>query len=127
MKNSTIALILCLLCSQTILGQGEPFTMRVINTGYNLNSAWEVTYGPDDSLWVTENKAYIISRIDPVSGTKTQLINLSSKKNFSNPPKWPQGGLMGLVLHPSMYSEWPTPSKPYVYIAYVYQYSTSDG
>ncbi|MBW7839037.1 MAG: PQQ-dependent sugar dehydrogenase [Chitinophagaceae bacterium] len=127
MKNSTIALILCLLCSQITFGQGEPFTMRVINTGYNLNSAWEVTYGPDDSLWVTENKAYIISRIDPVSGTKTQLINLSSKKNFSNPPKWPQGGLMGLALHPSMYSEWPTPSKPYVYVAYVYQYSTSSG
>lgn len=86
-----------------------------------------MTYGPDDSLWVTENKAYLVSRIDPVSGNKSVLIDLTSKKNFTNPPKWPQGGLMGLVLHPSMYSEWPNPSKPYVYLAYVYQYSTSPG
>ncbi|MCO6496947.1 MAG: PQQ-dependent sugar dehydrogenase [Chitinophagaceae bacterium] len=126
MKNYTFSLIISLLLSSLSYGQ-ESFTMRVINTDYNLNSGWEITHGPDDSLWITENKAYTVSRIDPVTGTKTLLIDLNSEKNFSNPPKWPQGGLMGLVLHPSMYSEWPSPSKPYVYIAYVYQYSTSGG
>jgi hypothetical protein len=40
--------------------------MRVVNPGYQLNSAWEFTWGPDDSLWITENKAYKVSRINPV-------------------------------------------------------------
>ena len=28
-----------------------------------------------------------------------------------------------MALHPLMYSEWPTPSKPWVYLAYVYHYA----
>lgn len=129
MKSFTkiISLLAGILVSGFVFAQKEPFTMRVINPGYQLNSAWEVTYGPDDSLWVTESHAYIVSRIDPISGVKTNLINLSSKKNFTSPPKWPQGGLMGLALHPTMYSEWPSPSKPYIYLAYVYQYNASSG
>jgi PQQ-dependent dehydrogenase (s-GDH family) len=99
--------------------------MRVVNTGYQLNSAWELTWGPDDSLWVTENSAYKIDRINPANGGKTELLDISSLKDFTNPPKWPQGGLMGMALHPSMYSEWPNPSKPWVYIAYVYHYISS--
>ena len=102
--------------------------MRVVNPGYQLNSAWELTWGPDDSLWVTENFAYKIDRINPANGGKTELLDVSSLKDFTNPPIWPQGGLMGMALHPSMYSEWPNPSKPYVYIAYVYHYiSTAEG
>jgi PQQ-dependent dehydrogenase (s-GDH family) len=106
-------------------GQNEPFSMRVVNPGYQLNSAWELTWGPDDSLWVTENFAYKIDIINPNDGGKTQLLDISSSKDFTNPPIWPQGGLMGMALHPSMYSEWPNPSKPWVYIAYVYHYITA--
>jgi PQQ-dependent dehydrogenase (s-GDH family) len=29
---------------------------------------------------------------------------------------------MGMALHPSMYTEWPSPSKPWVYLAYVYKF-----
>ena len=101
--------------------------MRVVNPGYQLNSSWELTYGPDDSLWTTENFAYKIDRINPINGGKTELIDISSLKDFTNPPKWPQGGLMGMALHPTMYSEWPSPSKPWVYIAYVYHYAASSG
>lgn len=119
--------ILSLLFSVAAGAQNESFTMRVVNTGYQLNSAWEILWGPDDSLWVTENAAYIVSRINPATGGKSQIIDLSSKKNFTNPPKWLQGGLMGMVLHPSMYSEWPNPSKPYVYLAYVYKYNATSG
>ncbi|MEP6583170.1 MAG: PQQ-dependent sugar dehydrogenase [Ginsengibacter sp.] len=107
--------------------QNEPFNLRVVNPGYQLNSAWELTYGPDDSLWVTENFAYKVDRVNPGNGGKTTLIDLSASKDFTNPPKWPQGGLMGMALHPSMYSEWPSPSKPWIYLAYVYHYATSAG
>ncbi|MEP6847042.1 MAG: PQQ-dependent sugar dehydrogenase [Panacibacter sp.] len=108
-------------------GQNEPFNMRVVNPSYQLNSAWEITWGPDDSLWVTENFAYKIDRINPGNGGKTTLIDLSASKDFTSPPKWPQGGLMGMAIHPSMYSEWPAPSKPWIYIAYVYHYASSSG
>ena len=107
------------------VGQNEPFSMRVVNPGYQLNSAWQLTWGPDDSLWVTENFAYKIDRINPTDGGKTQLIDISTLKDFTNPPIWPQGGLMGMALHPSMYTEWPNPSKPWVYISYVYHYVTT--
>ena len=101
--------------------------MRVVNPGYQLNSAWELTWGPDDSLWVTENYAYKVDLINPADGGKTQLLDVSALKDFTNPPNWPQGGLMGLALHPTMYSQWPNPSKPWVYIAYVYHYAASAG
>lgn len=99
--------------------------MRVLNPGYQLNSGWELTWGPDDSLWATENFAYKVDRISPVDGGKTELLDLSAAKDFTSPPKWPQGGLMGLALHPTMYSGWPNPSKPWVYLAYVFHYVTS--
>lgn len=106
--------------------QNETFTMRTVNTGYQLNSAWELLYGPDDSLWITENVSYKVSKINPVTGGKREIIDLSSKRNFdATINKWPQGGLMGMVLHPGMYTEWDNPSRPYIYLAYVYQYNQS--
>jgi PQQ-dependent dehydrogenase (s-GDH family) len=103
--------------------QNEPFDVRIVNAGYQLNSAWELTYGPDDSLWVTENVAYKVSKISTVNGGKTELLDLSkSITGFSTTSNLPQGGLMGMVLHPSMFSEWPKPSKPWVYLAYVFKF-----
>ena len=122
-KKFTFLLSLFLLLFYTGFSQNEPFSVRTVNTGYQLNSAWELTYGPDDSLWVTESSAYLVDRINPQTGGKTLLIDLSSKRDFAtNAANWPQGGLMGLALHPSMYTEWPNPSKPWVYLAYVYHY-----
>ena len=37
--------------------QNEPFTRRTVISG--LNSPWEITYGPNDSIWVTENFGYL--------------------------------------------------------------------
>jgi len=103
--------------------QNEPFVKRTVISG--LNSPWEITYGPNDSLWVTENVAYRVRRVDIASGNSTILLNLSSAKNFSSGDggRWPQGGLMGLALHPNLYSssEEIRAQKPWVYVAYVYE------
>ena len=128
--------------SVTAFSQSETFSKRVINASYNLNSAWEITYGPGDSLWVTENKAYLISRINIANGSKTVLLNLlgssgDAQINFAQtatngkkgtvkrvvPAVWPQGGLMGLALHPALYSADPGIRNltPWVYVAYVYK------
>ena len=80
-----------------------------------MSSPWEVVYGPDDSLWVTESHNYNIWKIHPGNKGSRLLLNLNGEKDFTSPTSWPQGGLMGLAIHPQFYS-----GKPWVYIAYVY-------
>jgi PQQ-dependent dehydrogenase (s-GDH family) len=79
---------------------------------------WEITYGPDNFLWTTEARGYKVSRVNPVDGTTNVLLDLTTNKNFAMYPSVsPQGGLMGLALHPQLLT-----GKPYVYLAYVYQF-----
>jgi PQQ-dependent dehydrogenase (s-GDH family) len=146
-RNCYLLTVSLLLFSATAFSQNEPFQKRIVNGSYNLNSAWEITYGPNDSLWVTENKTYLISRINIGNGSKTVLLDLlgtagdakinfaqtatgSNKKNSTVvkrvvPAVWPQGGLMGLALHPDLYS--PDAAvrniNPWVYVAYVFNYA----
>jgi aldose sugar dehydrogenase len=132
-KTLLILIMLVILSghSSSLMAQGEPFTKRTVVSG--LSSAWEVLYGPNDSLWVTENSAYLISRIDIATGAKTVLVDLRATDgtiNFlssvANPP---QGGLMGLVIHPNLYSSDPAvrAAKPWVYAAYVYNRGSCPG
>ena len=111
---------------ETLSGaRGEIFYKRVVADG--LSDAWEITYGPDNFLWVTEAKGYRVSRINPADGAKKVLLDLNSAKNFGRYDKiansedggksWPQGGLMGMALHPQVLGD-----KPYVYLAYVHQF-----
>lgn len=112
---------------ETITGtKGEVFFKRV--AADKLSDAWEITYGPDNFLWITEAKGYRVSRINPANGTKKVLLDLNNAKNFPRYDQvksgkdegkpWPQGGLMGLALHPQLLSD-----KPYVYLSYVYNFS----
>ncbi|MBE7170843.1 MAG: PQQ-dependent sugar dehydrogenase [Williamsia sp.] len=104
---------------------GEKFSMRIVAT--NLSDPWEITYGPDHYLWITESKSYRVSRLDPATGAKTIVLDLSNERQFPRYDKlqketggkpWPQGGLMGLALHPQLLS-----GKPYVYLSYHYRFA----
>jgi PQQ-dependent dehydrogenase (s-GDH family) len=105
---------------------GERFTRRIV--ARRLSNPWEVSYGPDGFLWLTEARSYQVSRLDPGSGARTVLLDLSPLREFPRydllPDRldggkpWPQGGLMGLALHPQLLQ-----GKPYVYLAYLYRYS----
>jgi len=134
----TIILIIKLTCviyfftfsiSTKLLAQS--FSKRIVANGFN--SAWEVVCGPNDSLWVTENKAYTISRVDITTGAKTVLVDLRATDpsiNFtSSSGTQPQGGLMGLAIHPNLYSADPAvrAAKPWVYAAYVYNRGSCPG
>lgn len=111
------------------LASSDDFQVRLVAGG--LADPWEVTYGPDDYLWVTESKGYRVLRIDPASGEKQVLLDLNSLREFPRYDKiddgqdggkpWPQGGLMGMALHPLLLE-----GKPYVYLAYVYRYKGAD-
>jgi PQQ-dependent dehydrogenase (s-GDH family) len=123
--------ILLLLIAFKSYSQSETFTKRTVISG--LNDAWEVVYGPNDSLWITENNAYLISRVNVANGSKTVLVDLRATDpsiNFtSGSGTQPQGGLMGLALHPNLYSSDPAvrAAKPWVYAAYVYERNSCPG
>ena len=113
--------------AQVVTGpDGAIFNWRVVKDG--LSDPWEITYGPDGHLWITESKGYTVSRIEPATGAKTILLDLNPEKNFprydmipdedDGGKRWPQGGLMGLALHPQLLT-----GKPYVYLAYVYEFT----
>lgn len=120
MKKTNKAIVLLTLFATgatPLFSQNETFTMRQVVCA--LSQPWEITYGPDNWLWVTEAHNYQVSRINPVSGEQNVLLDLSARKNFPNNfTPFPQGGLMGLALHPQ-FNE-----KPYVYLAYVYRFDT---
>lgn len=115
-------MLFLILCIAVNASSQSDFSKRTVISG--LNAAWEVVYGPNDSLWTTENRAYQVSRIDIASGVKTVLLDLvaNGSKTFPSTGTQPQGGLMGLALHPNLYSSNPVirAAKPWVYIAYVY-------
>lgn len=123
--------IVLVLVPLTLFCQTETFSKRTVASGFN--SVWEMVYGPNDSLWVTENSAYTISRVNITNGVKQQLINLryaDASINFtSGNGIQPQGGLMGLAIHPNLYSSNAAvrAAKPWVYVAYVYNRGSCPG
>jgi PQQ-dependent dehydrogenase (s-GDH family) len=127
----TTGYLFCLCIPVSRLSAQSSFTKRIVASGFN--SAWEVANGPNDSLWVTENKSYTISRVNIINGVKTQLIDLRATDpsiNFSSSSgTQPQGGLMGLAIHPNLFSTDPAvrAAKPWVYAAYVYNRGSCPG
>ncbi|RXK59313.1 T9SS type A sorting domain-containing protein [Lacibacter luteus] len=105
----------------------EVFQETVIaNNAAGLDSPWEITYeDQEDSLWITENKTYLIRKMSPSTGQSRVILNLSETGSFSsfrrtfsssqNP--WPQGGMMGFAIHPQFLAA--SNAKNYVYVAYV--------
>ncbi len=99
--------------------QSESYTTRQLASG--LSQPWEIKFGPDGWLWVTEAHSYQLSRVDPVTGNSEMMLDLSNKKNFPNfdpDTTWPQGGLQGFVFHPDF------TNNPYIYIGYVFHFDS---
>lgn len=118
----------------------EIFSETIIATNAaNLNSPWEITYGSDGYLWITESKTFLIRRILPTASytstppASTVVLDLTSaswaagiRKNYTvgamvagTATPDPQGGLMGIALHPEFSTN---PAKRFVYVAYNRQY-----
>lgn len=125
MKNLILFLVIVLFTTNKISAQRVEIwsnqIFQIDTLSAKLSYPWEITYGPDDSLWVTEARNYRVVKIHPHTGGKRTVLNLANKKNFSRPDKsggqWPQGGLMGLAIHPQFLS-----GKPYVYLSYVFRF-----
>ncbi|GLQ55541.1 glucose/sorbosone family PQQ-dependent dehydrogenase [Devosia nitrariae] len=83
-----------------------------------LEGPWELTWGPDDMLWVTERTGKRVTRIDPESGEASVAITIDE---VSAPGG--QDGLLGLALHPELLEG---TGNDYVYVAYTYVDESED-
>jgi len=73
----------------------------------NLDTPWEIVWGPDDYIWFTEREGRV-SRLNPETGERQILLTVSDVHEQS------ESGLLGMVLHPDF------EQAPYVYLVYNY-------
>ena len=80
-----------------------------VDTVYTgLDVPWEIQYGPDNFLWITERKG-LVSRIDPVNKTRTIILDIEDEVYQEY-----EAGLLGMALHPDF------ENTPEVFIVYTY-------
>ncbi len=96
------------LFSQDIQLDNTLLIERQVATG--LQIPWEILWGPDDHIWVTERYGKV-KRIDPENGNTNTVLDLSGTIwGGSGEP-----GLLGMALHPDF------ENTPKVYLVYTYQ------
>ncbi len=119
MKHLAFGFSLTLLFSSSLSAQDGPetvirgtkeFRRSVLASG--LRGPWEVTWGPDNMLWVTERLGKRITRIDPATGKKSVAITIDE---VSAPGA--QDGVLGMALHPDLLKG---KGADYVYVGYTY-------
>jgi PQQ-dependent dehydrogenase (s-GDH family) len=86
----------------------ETFTSRVVASGFE--DPWEVTWGPDGYLWITERVGKRVVRVDPVDGSRKVAVAIDDVHQ-----ELAQDGLLGLALHPQLLR-----GTNYVYVMYTY-------
>jgi glucose/arabinose dehydrogenase len=101
-----VFLIFLILNLYLILKAEENFEIKNVTTG--LDTPWEISWGPDNYIWMTERYGRI-SRINPNNGELQVLLNIDDV--FEDGER----GLMGMVLHPDFIN------NPYVYTVYTYR------
>jgi PQQ-dependent dehydrogenase (s-GDH family) len=92
-----------------ITPSGDGFAMRVVTTG--LANPFQVVWGPDDYLWVTERTGGRVVRISPADGTTTAILAVGGV--LADGP----GGVLGMALDPGLLKG---TGSDYVYVAYTY-------
>lgn len=92
--------------------QPGPVDIRdsIIVTG--LTNPWEILWGPDNFIWMTERGGRI-SRVNPASGVVTPLLTITEVVANG------EGGLLGMALHPNF------TATPHVFV--VYNYNNAGG
>lgn len=117
MKPFYLSIAFCLFCgwsmaqSQITIGTT---TLQVDTLATGLDIPWEILWGPDDYIWMTERRGRV-SRVNPETGQVTVILNHQSAVWQSS-----ESGMLGMAIHPDF------TTSPYVYIAYTYGTSSSN-
>lgn len=88
--------------SQLFIGSTAIDTNTIVS---NLNTPWEILWGPDNHIWFTE-RAGRVNRLNPETGVNQLIISIPEVYEFG------EAGLLGMALHPDFNAE------PYVYLVY---------
>ncbi len=111
--------------SITFVCKAQTFIRSELPT--SLTYPWEITYGPDNYLWITESGG-IVSRVDPLNGNKTVVYTAPDYFPGSPLEDWPlcnqpsiRSGTLGLTLHPDFINS----LSSYIYFVYSYNSGTS--
>ncbi|ULQ52777.1 PQQ-dependent sugar dehydrogenase [Flavihumibacter fluvii] len=113
MPSFAIFLIITLLsaCNRDDDSNGQPAenwpsdSIRVVKN--NLNFPWEILWGKDDFIWMTERGGKI-SKIDPKTGSVVSATVLPDVVSRG------EGGLLGMVQHPDFLS------NGFIFVVYNY-------
>ena len=92
----------------TVIKLGNNY-LKIQTIAQNLDVPWEIAYGSDDWIWITEQRG-LVSRIHPESGEKMELLNIEEKVFHRR-----STGLLGMALHPDL------SNHPYVYLNYTFE------
>jgi PQQ-dependent dehydrogenase (s-GDH family) len=93
----------------------ETFTSRVVATGFE--DPYEVAWGPDGFLWITERVGKRVVRVNPADGSRKVAVTIDEVYQ-----KLAQEGLLGLALHPGLLR-----GTNYVYVMYTYDADPGPG
>jgi glucose/arabinose dehydrogenase len=104
--------------------QSQTFTRSELSTP--ISKPWEIFYGPDDYLWLTESGGNV-SRVNPLNGDKTVIYTApdyyagSPLENSTLCPNYAIGsGTLGLALHPDFLET----ENSFIYFVYSYNSGT---
>nr|WP_052405087.1 PQQ-dependent sugar dehydrogenase [Nonlabens ulvanivorans] len=135
MKKSIFLIVLC--CTTILFAQNPETNSRnwtvtkLANTNQLVSYPNEISYGPDAWLWITERATNDnnddgtlygerVVRVNPTTGVKTIMLDLHNEV-YSDAG---QDGLMGMAIHPDLFSDVSTTINNYVYLAYTYYDNT---
>ena len=88
----------------------ERFSTRVLVSG--LEGPWEVAWGPDQQLWVTERTGRRVIRINPADGMRSVAVTIPEVNTT-----FTQDGLLGLAFHADLLRG---TGNDFVYVAFTY-------
>ena len=103
----------CMTSSEKSVGAtrfGDQFAFRVVATG--LSDPWQIRWGPDGFLWVTEQTGKRITRVNPSNGMKSTVLTIADVYSSGG-----QDGLLGMAFGPNFLK---ASGSNDVYLAYTY-------
>lgn len=130
MKTASLAGCLLILSIPFIgYAQDEPFSLTVLNQKpapvdrYRLMHPFDITYGADNFLYITE-KVGRISRVDTGTGIRKVILDIRSqvylglsRDGSGDVTGISQNGMLGMALHPGFSK---VAGKDSIYVAYCY-------
>lgn len=116
---------LSILISFTLIANTQTFIRSQLAT--QVETPWEITYGPDGYLWLTEAGG-VVSRIDPETGDKRVVYVAPDFFEGSPLEQNPLcfmpnigSGTLGMDLHPDFLN----PENSFIYFLYSYNHGSS--